>query len=125
MKTWHDLYPNPNEPDGRTQGINDDGSWAGIGTEVIRIRFEDTRLLGQLPEEVEVVATLRPPAEHDLGPGWIHDPTFYLQIRHRYCVRVEEGCSLMIDYIQSFLHRYAELRKIEEQRTAEVMQANL
>jgi hypothetical protein len=88
----------------------------GTGTEVIRIRFEDTRLLGQLPSDVEVVASLVSPMRHQYGPGWCNDPTFYLQIRHRYCVRCPDGTPLMIDYLQNFLRRYDEMRIDEESK---------
>jgi hypothetical protein len=95
-----------------------------MGTEVLRIRFEDARLLGELPADVEVVATLRPPHEHQYGPGWTHDPTFYLQIRHRYCVRNPDGQALMIDYLQRFLHRYKLVQADEQARMKEVEDAN-
>jgi hypothetical protein len=95
-----------------------------MGTEVLRIRFGDVRLLGELPGDVEVIATLRAPHEHRYGSGWSHDPTFYLQIRHRYCVRTEDGQVLMIDYLQHFLKRYRQLKADEDQRMAEVREAN-
>jgi hypothetical protein len=123
VKTWNDLHPAMAES-GACQNIADDGAYSGMGTEVLRIRFEDTRLLGGLPADVEVVASLRPPHEHRPGPGWVNDPTFYLQIRHRYCVRCNDGEPLMIDYLQRFLRRYASLQVDEEARMAEVRAAN-
>jgi hypothetical protein len=88
----------------------------GMGTEVIRVRFEDVRLLASLPLDVEVVAALAPPHRHQYGDGWCSDPTFYLQIRHRYCVRCPDGSALMIDYLQNFLRRYAEIKADEDSK---------
>jgi hypothetical protein len=122
VKTWNDLHPHPNGAG--WDNIAADGAYAGMGTEVLRIRFEDVRLLGDLPLDVQVIATLRPPAEHQLGPGWCHDPTFYLQVQHRYCVRCSDGEPLMIDYLQHFLRRYTSLKKDEDERMTEVREAN-
>lgn len=83
----------------------------GFGDQAISVRLDKLQLLGQLPEDVDVVRTLpdvKVPEDNSWYPDRAHfqPRTLYLRIQHRYCMRRPPGSALCVEKIEDFLMRY-------------------
>lgn len=91
------------------------GKIAGLGEEVLRVRLDRLQQLAWLPEDVEVVKVLSPPARGGYPLEWMatgsaaDDHALYLHVRHRFCVRAPVGTVLMFTHLEMFLERYRDL----------------
>jgi hypothetical protein len=94
----------------------------GYGFEVLRFENDDLREISILPKDVRIVCALPDlPERHgyDTPREWHHaGPRLrpvYILICHRYCVRVQPGCTYQFTGLAEFLKRYAELQADERE----------
>jgi hypothetical protein len=93
----------------------------GMGDEVIGLPISELRRLSEIPADVQFIRILKHPRYgYQYDEDWTiprnEEPTIYLHIRHRYCMRVSPGGMLAYGSLDEFLTRYRQLQEDERSK---------